>query len=84
MEGRHEQVVLVRTIDIAAGGMKVISPEPVPSSGDIQFTMLHADFEGAARVRYTSKTDDGFVIGLEFTPETSRQMFAYTSEPEEV
>ena len=46
--------------------MKVISPEPVPSSCDIQFTMLHADFEGAARVRYTSKTDDGFVMGADF------------------
>jgi hypothetical protein len=85
MEGGREQRVIAQSLDIAAGGMRVASPEPLPASSDVHFTMVHGDFEGSARVRYSSKANDGrYVIGLEFTPETSREMFAYTVESEKL
>ncbi|MEQ1886428.1 MAG: PilZ domain-containing protein [Bryobacteraceae bacterium] len=83
-ENGHEHTQRVQSIDIAAGGMKVLSPEPIPSSSEVSFSMLHGDLDGVARVRYASKTDAGFVVGLEFTPETVRQLFAYSSEPDEM
>ncbi|MEQ1946252.1 MAG: PilZ domain-containing protein [Bryobacteraceae bacterium] len=83
-EHGQDLTVRVQTIDIATGGMKVLSPAPVPSIGEISFSKLHGELDGVARVRYISKTEGGYVVGLEFTPETVRNLFAYSSEPEEI
>lgn len=82
MEGGGAKSLLTNCIDVATGGMRLDASESIPSSTNVVFTLPDADFEGNARVRYTTRNGTGFVVGLEFTEETSRELFAYSQEPD--
>ena len=81
MEGGGPKSVQSTCIDVAAGGMRVDAPEQVPASTNVTFSIPDADFEGGtARVRYTTRNSERFIVGLEFTEDTSRELFAYSHE----
>src|SRR5258706_4368836 len=81
-ENGEAKLACAEFIDISVGGLRIESPVPVPEQADLTLKVVHINFSGSASVRHIRPSGSKFILGLELSKQTSKEILGFLSQPE--